>query len=256
MDQKEMQYACTKCMNWFDFDDLSADIQMCKGCTEKNIATSSKASETMEKKEKDTKRSRPENCKYCHTYIKVKVPGEKRICERCSKNRKEYGEPKICVFCQLNSAFIGTKCQRCSSSKKKYGMPVDCKKCNLKAAFDHKKARIEGELLCWKCYISTQRNKIREKRKVTEYDDKTEETDVKRSRESETTKKSSPDENERTWRELLGEDYGSKSARKTESNSARADKKHELRIQAQLNCRNSRKSDLDDRISKMEKRVA
>uniref|UniRef100_F6RKI1 Uncharacterized protein n=1 Tax=Ciona intestinalis TaxID=7719 RepID=F6RKI1_CIOIN len=210
MEQKGVQYACTKCMQWFDFDDLSADVQMCKEFLFNNTFP----------------------CRYCQTYIKVKVPGEKRICERCFKNRKEYGEPKICMFCTLNSAFIGSKCQRCASSKKKYGMPVNCQKCNLKAAFDHKKAhdcskQIDGLLLCWKCYVSMQRYQKREKRK---------------------------------GRELLGEDHCLKSGKKSENLKLKShnEKKHELRKQAQINSRNLNKhhssSSLDDRIQKMEKR--
>nr|XP_002129389.1 protein FAM76B [Ciona intestinalis] len=266
MEQKGVQYACTKCMQWFDFDDLSADVQMCKVCTDTLASTSSKTSVTV-KKEKVSKSTRPENCRYCQTYIKVKVPGEKRICERCFKNRKEYGEPKICMFCTLNSAFIGSKCQRCASSKKKYGMPVNCQKCNLKAAFDHKKAHIDGLLLCWKCYVSMQRYQKREKRKGEENPgENDEENETKKSRLSkpETSGKEtappSDDENERTWRELLGEDHCLKSGKKSENLKLKShnEKKHELRKQAQINSRNLNKhhssSSLDDRIQKMEKR--
>lgn len=90
------------------------------------------------------------------TAIKVKDISQ-QSCERCKKNYKEYGQPKKCQICELQSAFIGKKCQRCSSALKKFGKPQKCSKCQLRSAFDNAKARIDGKLLCWLCCMNYHR---------------------------------------------------------------------------------------------------
>ena len=42
-------------------------------------------------------------------------------CADCTKRKEEFGEPQGCEYCELRSAFVGTKCHHCTKSEMRFG---------------------------------------------------------------------------------------------------------------------------------------
>ena len=42
-------------------------------------------------------------------------------CADCTKRKEEFGEPQECEYCELRSAFVGTKCHHCAKSETRFG---------------------------------------------------------------------------------------------------------------------------------------
>nr|CAB3244521.1 protein FAM76B [Phallusia mammillata] len=235
------QYACTKCLQWFRFDQLSEEKQICSDCLTKDA----QKDEQPKKKKSKAETVSAVNCKYCLTDLKNKNIVNRDICDRCDKNFLEHGEPRTCSYCQLQSAFIGGKCQRCASSLKKYGQPINCHKCNLKAAFDHSKARIQDLILCWLCYVTLQKDLRKGKRKHRNSGGKS--SDKEETKKCKLEKSTSPNSCDQVWKDLFGEDKDYRATNKPErarseektvsSSSQRSASRDELRKKAQHNSR-------------------
>nr|XP_039261792.1 protein FAM76B-like [Styela clava] len=161
------QYACTNCFNWFQFEDLAEDSQLCKECLNNKNNSDASLNGHVKNKKKAIEGGKS-RCKFCRTEAQNQSKTKSHICERCVKNKAEYGEPRSCSFCHLHAAFIGSKCRRCASSMKKYGPPQICSQCKLKAAFNHPKALDKNNLLCWLCTSTAQKAMKKVKRRASE----------------------------------------------------------------------------------------
>ena len=42
-------------------------------------------------------------------------------CPECTERKAQFGEPKNCEYCQLRSAFVGSRCHYCTKSETRFG---------------------------------------------------------------------------------------------------------------------------------------
>ncbi|XP_065906322.1 protein FAM76A-like isoform X2 [Dysidea avara] len=129
----ENLFACTSCHGKHSYDELSHNEQLCKTCR---------------------KRYPRVQCRYCHLdYHKMDDSSSKRnMCKNCYREFKDHGEPSVCEYCKLRSAFNSNKCNRCKHSEGRYGEPVSCDHCQMKCAFI-KQDQVDGMTLCLMCTL-------------------------------------------------------------------------------------------------------
>ncbi|VDK87520.1 unnamed protein product [Litomosoides sigmodontis] len=76
-------------------------------------------------------------------------------CEKCKKNEEKYKtKPTICMYCQLQAAFVANKCVWCCHAERKYGLPVQCSQCLQKCAFVREPLEKDKPLYCRLCTMS------------------------------------------------------------------------------------------------------
>ncbi|CAG9531059.1 unnamed protein product [Cercopithifilaria johnstoni] len=97
-------------------------------------------------------------CYYCKAGIpevtSVSSEGDSQ-CEKCKKNEEKYKtKPTICMYCQLQAAFVANKCVWCCHAERKYGLPVQCSQCLQKSAFVREPSQKGKPLYCRLCTMS------------------------------------------------------------------------------------------------------
>uniref|UniRef100_A0A0R3RXH1 Protein FAM76B n=1 Tax=Elaeophora elaphi TaxID=1147741 RepID=A0A0R3RXH1_9BILA len=96
-------------------------------------------------------------CYYCKAGMpEITAGGEgDSQCEKCKKNEEKYKtKPTICMYCQLQAAFVANKCVWCCHAERKYGLPVQCSQCLQKSAFVREPSQKDKPLYCRLCTMS------------------------------------------------------------------------------------------------------
>uniref|UniRef100_A0A8R1TL89 Protein FAM76A n=1 Tax=Onchocerca volvulus TaxID=6282 RepID=A0A8R1TL89_ONCVO len=96
-------------------------------------------------------------CYYCKAGMPELTVGSESDsqCEKCKKNEEKYKtKPTICMYCQLQAAFVANKCVWCCHAERKYGLPVQCSQCLQKCAFVREPSQKNKPLYCRLCTMS------------------------------------------------------------------------------------------------------